>query len=120
MSRPVAGAIALWLAGCAGGGAPAAPPVTPCSAATAAATTAVAMVADLMIPGCIEVPRGAPVEFLNQDPEMHTATAQSGPATFDLDIPAGTSGLTPPLDGPAVIVAACTFHPAMQVTIFVR
>jgi len=118
VSRAGVAALAL-LAGCAAESPVPAPPPAPCTDASAVPTTAVAMVSDAMNPGCIQVPRGASVEFLNQDREMHTATTQSGPPAFDLDIPAGTSALTPPLDGPAVIEAACTFHPAMRVTILV-
>jgi plastocyanin len=77
------------------------------------------MAADAMNPGCIQVPRGASVEFVNQDREMHTATDQAAPPAFDLDVPAGTSARTPALGGPAVVEAACTFHPAMRVTILV-
>ncbi len=118
MSRARVAALAL-LAGCAGESPVPFPPPAPCTAANAVPTTAVVLVADVMNPGCIQVPRGASVEFLNQDREMHTATDQSAVAAFDLTIPAGTAALTPPLDGPAVIEAACTFHPAMRVTILV-
>jgi plastocyanin len=119
MVRRALAALAL-LSGCTGGGTPALPPLAPpCSAASAVATTVVAMVADTMNPDCIQVPRGASVEFLNQDPEMHTATTESGTPAFDLLVPAGTSASTPPLDVPGTIVASCTFHPAMRVTILV-
>jgi plastocyanin len=118
VSRARVAALAL-LARCAVESPVSVPPPAPCTAASAFPTTAVVLVADLMNPGCIQVPRGASVEFLNQDREMHTATDQAAPPAFDLTIPAGTSALTPALDGPAVIEAACTFHPAMRVTILV-
>ncbi len=112
-------ALALLLAGCPEAGPPEVPPPVPCTAASAVATTAVAMVADVMNPDCIQVPRGASVEFLNQDPIMHTATDQAAVPSFDLDIPGGSAALTPPLGGPGTVEAACTYHPGMRVTILV-
>ena len=119
VTRALAAALAL-LSGCAGGSTAVVPPLAPpCTAASALATMVVVMVADVMNPDCIQVPRGASVEFLNQDPEMHTATTESGTPAFDLLVPAGTSASTPPLDVPGTVVASCTFHPAMRVTILV-
>jgi len=119
VSRARLAAVALLLAACPEAGPVAPPPPVPCTAARAVPTTAVALVADVMNPGCIQVPRGASVEFLNQDPILHTATDQAAVAAFDLLIPAGSTALTPPLDGPAVIEAACWYHPGMRVTILV-
>ena len=112
-------ALALLLAGCAGDGAPVPGPPTPCTAASAVAATSVAMVANVMNPDCIQVPRGASVEFVNQDPILHTATDQAAVPSFDLTIPGGSAAVTPPLGGPGTIEAACIYHPAMRITIFV-
>ena len=119
MTRLRPAALALFLAGCASTVVEEPPPAVPCTASGAVPATVVAMVAGVMNPDCIQVTRGASVEFVNQDLEMHTATDQAAVPAFDLLLPPGSAERTPPLDGPGTIVASCTFHPAMQVTIFV-
>ncbi len=121
-ATPGALALALLLSACQTLG-PAEPPPggdggIPCSPSSAIATGTVAVVAGACNPGCIRVPAGSSVTFINQDRTEYLFST-SGPPAFDLIVPAAGSASTPALLVPGTVAIAAVHH-AATVTVLVE
>jgi hypothetical protein len=70
-------------------------------------------------PGCIHVPVGTLVYFVNGDPTLYLFAA-TPPLTYEVQVPPFAAGVTAPLEPAGTYVFAAVQWPAATVTIFVE
>ncbi|HET8725538.1 MAG TPA: hypothetical protein VFM53_15170 [Anaeromyxobacteraceae bacterium] len=98
------------------------PPPVPCTREVAVAADTVVIAAGACNPGCIHVPAGAEVLFLNGDPTLYVFASPPPPAPARelVQVPGRAGMTTLPLDAPGTYVYEALQWPAATVTVFVE
>jgi hypothetical protein len=98
------------------------PPPVPCTREVAVAADTVVIAAGACNPGCIHVPVGTTLYFLNGDPTLYVFASPPPPATARelVQVPGRAAMTTVPLDSPGTYVYEALQWPAATVTVFVE